>query len=65
MSAISRSVYQKKCEENKRLLADIKVLTGPMSAERIQCAIKWREKFNKDDEFNRMIKEFLKSNKPQ
>ena len=56
MSAINRSTYQKKCEENKRLLTDIKILAGPINAERARCAKKWRDKFRKEDEFRRLLK---------
>lgn len=57
MSAISRSVFQKKCEENKRLLKDIQLLTSEgLSFEKIECLMKWRDKFKKDQEFHDMIK---------
>lgn len=60
MSKVSRSVYQKLAEENKRLLADIRLLTEDRrvpSAEKILCVIKWQNKFREEKEFNEaMIK---------
>lgn len=68
---VSRSTFQKACEENKRLLADIKILTvesfaDPMQPERILIITKWREKFKKDKELNDLIgmavRQYLKEN---
>lgn len=60
MSKVSRSVYQKVKEENKRLLIDIKILTGDISARRIQLVMKWRDFFRKEAEFNQMLKEICR-----
>lgn len=63
MSKISRSVYQKVKEENKRLLNDIKLLVQETpSADKILCIIKWRELFEKEREFNEAIKTLLTQN---
>ncbi len=62
-SIVSRSVYQKVVEENKRLLIDIKILTDEkqlMTVGRIFTVKKWRDKFAKDKEFNKMISEACK-----
>jgi hypothetical protein len=61
MSAVSRSVYQKLKEENKRLLKDIKLLTYSSyeSPDRILCIKKWRDKFRQEEEFNNTIKKLL------
>ena len=49
MSKVNRSTYQKAIEENKRLLADIKLLTEKhTSAEQILCIGKWRKKFREE-----------------
>ncbi|HUV00046.1 MAG TPA: hypothetical protein VMW32_03680 [Bacteroidales bacterium] len=58
MSKINRSVYQKVCEENKRLMKDIRILAlaGPLSFEKIECLIKWRKKFARDAETEKLIK---------
>ncbi len=55
---VSRSVYQKKCEENKKLLADIKILTADgISPEKVILITKWREVFKKRREFNELLTE--------
>lgn len=57
MSSVSRSVYQKLKEENKRLLSDIKKLTTlGIGVDKVQVITKWREKFRKDEEFHLMLK---------
>jgi|GEM_PF-6502712 len=46
MSNVSRSVYQKLAEENKRLRADIfKMVMFPLNSETIKVRSKWRKKF--------------------
>ena len=62
MSKVNRSTYQKVAEENKRLLADIKLLVedGMPSAEKILCIGKWRDKFKKEKEFNALMKQAAK-----
>ena len=59
MSKVNRSTYQKAVEENKKLIANIKLLVedGLPSAEKILCIAKWRKKFNKEKEFNSMMKQ--------
>jgi len=58
MSNVSRSVYQKLKEENKRLLLDLYVLTmTPISIESINTRKKWRDKFTEEAEFNALLKE--------
>ena len=66
MSSVSRSVYQKLAEENKRLLHDIYILTLPSDhkntvqfMDKLDIINRWREKFAKDEEFNNMLKELL------
>ena len=63
MSKVSRSAYQKVVEENKRLLSDVRLLVeeGLPSAEKILCIAKWRDKFEKDREFNELMKLAAKS----
>ena len=58
MSSVSRSVYQKLKEENKRLLNDIKILTYPEkdSVERILLKGKWYLKFSEDAVFHITMK---------
>lgn len=61
MSKVNRSTYQKAIEENKKLLADIKLLTEKhISAEQILCIGKWRKKFREEKEFNVLIKNAAK-----
>jgi len=59
MSAVSRSIYQKVCEENKRLKADIKILVeshGDAPAY-IETILKWRKVFREQKQFNVFMKE--------
>lgn len=63
-SPISRSVYQKLAEENKRLKADIYSLVmidteKEDSMDRwIEVTSRWEEKFEKDAEFRRLLHEY-------
>lgn len=59
MSSVSRSTYQKVCEENKRLKADIKVLVeshGDAPAY-IEILLKWRKVFREQKQFKCWMKE--------
>jgi len=67
---VTRSVYQKVCEENKKLLHDLNVLTRDegknlMSVEKVATIQKWRSKFQKDRLFSKALtevaKEYLKT----
>lgn len=59
MSKISRSEYQKVVEENKRLLADIRILTSEgLSADKILLTGKWREHFKQE---NDIVLELIKA----
>lgn len=57
MTKVSRSVYQKLKEENKRLLADIKVMACGECFDAVQMRIKYRTKFRHDEAFNAAMKE--------
>lgn len=57
MSNVSRSTYQKVVEENKKLLADIKVLVGEHSVERAILRAKWTDKFKDQEAFGNLLKE--------
>lgn len=60
MSNISRSVYQKVAQENKRLKADIKMLvwvTSPEDESRVFR--KWYKYFKKEHDFHKMMKEIV------
>lgn len=49
MSSVSRSVYQKLAEENKRLKADIwQMVMRPVTGETILLRMKYKEQFEKD-----------------
>lgn len=59
MSSVSRSTYQKVCEENKRLKADIKILVesyGDAPAY-IETLLRWRKVFREQKQFNVFMKE--------
>ncbi len=58
MSKVSRSVYQKVCEENKRLKKDIKLLVSEgVTFDKLDCIQKWREKIKEERDFLDMLKE--------
>ena len=58
MSKVSRSVYQKLSEENKKLISDIRILTTQdVHLDKIHVTKKWREKFAKDKLFHALLKE--------
>ena len=59
---VSRSVYQKAKEENKRLLADIKVMACGECFDAIQMRIKWRKIFKAKEQFEKTIRETLRAN---
>lgn len=56
MSNVSRSVFQKLKEENKQLLADIKILATGDFDEYIEVHFKWCDYFRKEKVFNETIK---------
>lgn len=61
MSSISRSMYQKLAEENKRLLADINILCCADAFDSVweiaEIKKKWRKFFNNKQDFMNGIKE--------
>jgi hypothetical protein len=61
MSKVSRSVYQKLKEENKRLLKDIRILTFSATMdERNKTFNKWVNRFRVEREFNQILIEHAK-----
>lgn len=54
-SKVSRSVYQKMVEENKRLMNDIKTLVYGDIPTIIFLKEKYRKKFESEKEFNQML----------
>lgn len=59
-SYVSRSVYQKLAEENKRLLKDLRTICLGEMTESLMTRIHWREKFKKEDKFWDDIKAILR-----
>ena len=59
---VSRSVYQKAKEENKRLLADIKVMACGECFDAIQMRIKWRKIFKEIEDSEKAIMKILRAN---
>lgn len=56
-SPVSRSVYQKVAEENKKLLKDIELLVGSRdNAQTLICMIKWKKHFREKEELNQTMK---------
>ena len=61
MSNVSRSVYQKLKEENKKLLKDIRILTFQATMdERNKTFNKWVNRFRNETEFNQILKNHAK-----
>lgn len=63
MSNVSRSVYQKVCEENKRLKEDIKILVCTCISnydrqKHADTVNKWRKRFRDDEELRQILKDF-------
>lgn len=58
---VSRSVYQKACEENKKLKIDIAIIVkeGLPSFEKLEIVKKWRDKIKQDNDFVDMLREIL------
>jgi len=59
MSKVSRSVYQKVAEENKRLKSDLRTIVmavKPFSSHEIYIIKKYRKQFQKEDYFNLVMK---------
>lgn len=58
MSNVSRSVYQKVCEENKRLIVDIHILSSPIHDIFYQKTVeKWRKKFKDENDLHLALKQ--------
>lgn len=60
MSKVSRSIYQKVVEENKRLRADLKIIVmaqKPLSDLEKETIVKYRKEFQQQDYFNLLMKE--------
>ena len=59
---VTRSVYQKVCEENKRLIADIREMVSDANPySRLVVVVKWRRKFYMADAQEKLITTFAKS----
>jgi hypothetical protein len=59
MSDVSRSVYQKLAEENKRLKVDIwQMVMRPVTGQTILLKAKWRGKFERDQELRQALHEY-------
>lgn len=63
MSKVSRNVYQKVCEENKRLKKDIKVLVSGLG-DYLEVLGKWQVRFAEEEQFNKdmkiVVREYIK-----
>jgi hypothetical protein len=59
-SFVSRSVYQKLAEENKRLLKDLRTICLGDPVDAIITRIHWRNRFKKEDKFWEDVKAILK-----
>jgi hypothetical protein len=59
-SFVSRLFYQKLQEENKRLLADIKVMACGECFDAIQMRLKWRRIFKEKQDFDNAIRDCIR-----
>lgn len=60
MSSVSRSTFQKVCEENKRLKRDLKLITSDgRTPEKVLLIGKWRKHFEEQEKQNRLIRELI------
>src|ERR1035437_8779873 len=58
---VSRSVYAKVLEDNKRLKKDLRIISTSESAfERSEAISKWERKFKEDEKVGKLIQELLK-----
>jgi hypothetical protein len=58
MSRVSRSVYQKLKEENKRLLHDLFIISmRPVTPEATEVRMKWKKKFEEEIAFNKLLRD--------
>lgn len=70
MSKVSRSIYQKCAEENKRLKKDIEALVMIDSKEETkEVFVRWREHFKSQRQFNALmrtvVKEYIREHKDE
>jgi hypothetical protein len=59
-SFVSRSVYQKVVEENKKLLKDLRTICLGDPVKAIMLRIHWRKRFRREDKFWKDVYEILK-----
>jgi len=59
-SYVSRSVYQKLAEENKRLMKDLKIICTGDPVDAIMLRIHWRNRFRKEEKFKAELKRILR-----
>jgi len=58
---VTRSAYQKVCEEKKKLIEDIKIMSNEsMTYKKMITVQKWRSHFNREDSFKLMLKGIAK-----
>jgi hypothetical protein len=60
MSFVSRSVYQRKCEECKRMIEDIRILViGPDVKKWAAVTNKWRDEFERQKKIEDIASELF------
>ena len=62
MAKINRSTYMKVVQQNKRLLQDIKIITGPISVDGILLGAKYRKEFEDQQKMVQAIMSLIKEN---
>lgn len=61
---VKRSTYQKVCEENKKLIADLKTICCSGDAvTSVDTELKWRKHFEEEEKFNSLLREVLLTHK--
>lgn len=57
---VNRSVYQKVCEEKKKLLEDIRIISSETTSyKKLMTIQKWRSHFNRDHTWDLFLKGVL------
>lgn len=57
---VSRSAYQVVCEENKKLINDLKIICCGEPSMSIQVEMKWAKHFEKEKQFSKILTEVAK-----
>lgn len=59
---VTRSAFQKVCEENKKLKDDLRTIAVGSPEASVLCEMKWAKFFKKEKALNDMIREVITAN---